>query len=471
MAIYQRLLRDIAYPLVLLRRGELAERRYLREFERTQFLCPEEMRALQWERLRRLLDHAYRRCPFYKERFDAAGLVPSDLRALEDLRALPALEKREIQERRAELIAGDWPARDLLPNHTGGSTGRPLAFFLSKDRKCARAAATTRHNRWAGWDIGDKVACLWGAAQDGPAGWRSRLRGRFLDRQLFLDAGHITEAKLEEFDAALKRFRPRVLLAYARAAVLFARYLRWRGRDAYQPHSIVTSAEVLEDADRALVEDVFGCPVFNRYGCREVSVIASECTAHRGLHTMAEGLYVEIEHSTSQGGALGAILITDLLNYAMPLIRYRIGDIASWETGPCPCGRGLPRLARVAGRITDFVVGTDGRLVSGIFLATYVVGKRPSLGQVQILQETAGQLLFRIQRGPAFRAQEDTDYLQQAARRYLGAGTVVDWEFVDELPAESSGKFLFCRSQAAPHYLQTPEPHGFARATQPSAAR
>jgi phenylacetate-CoA ligase len=453
MNIYQRLLRDVAYPLVLLRRGELAERRYLREFEQTQFLSPEEIRALQWQRLRRLLDHAYHCCPFYRDRFDAAGLIPSDMRALEDLRALPALEKSDIQERRDDLIARGWPADDLLPNHTGGSTGRPLAFFLSKDRKCARAAATVRHNRWAGWDIGDKVACLWGAAQDlPPDGWRARLRARFLDRQLVLDAGHLTEAKLDEFAEALKRYRPRVLLAYARAVVLLARYLRWRGADAYQPQAIVTSAEVLEDADRTLVEDVFGCPVFNRYGCREVSVIASECPAHQGMHIMAEGLYVEIDQTSSS--ELGSILITDLLNDAMPLIRYRIGDVAAWQHGVCPCGRGLPRLARVAGRVTDFLVGADGRLVSGIFLATYVVGKRPSLGQVQIQQEKAGHVLFRIQRGPAFRAGEDVEYLHQAARRYLGDDARVECEFVNELAPEPSGKFLFCRSKAAPAYLQ-----------------
>jgi phenylacetate-CoA ligase len=199
---------------------------------------------------------------------------------------------------------------------------------------------------------------------------------------------------------------------------------------------------------------VFGCRVFNRYGCREVSVIASECPAHRGLHTMAEGLYVEIERSGQQAGQLGSVLITDLLNYAMPLIRYRIGDVGAWLDGACPCGRGLPRLARVAGRVTDFLVGSDGRLVSGIFLATYVVGKRPSLGQVQIHQESAGQVLFRIQRGPSFRHGEDLDYLRQAARRYLGDAAVVDCEFVDELTAEPSGKFLFCRSKAAPAYLR-----------------
>src|ERR1051326_7041973 len=114
MKIYQRFLRDVLYPLVLLRRGDLAERNYLREFETSQFLSPDQIRALQWQRLRGLLDHAYRRCPFYKERFDAAGLIPSDLRSPDDLRALPVLEKSDIQDHRASMVARDWPADDLL---------------------------------------------------------------------------------------------------------------------------------------------------------------------------------------------------------------------------------------------------------------------------------------------------------------------------------------------------------------------
>lgn len=456
MSFYQRLVRDVFYPLDRWRSGDYGEMRYLREFEETQFLPVAQIRALQMQRLRILLEHAYQRCPFYRERFEQAGLLPSDVRAPEDLAMLPVLEKRDIQEHRDRLVASDWPRHDLIANQTGGSTGSPLSFFVSRDRLHSRAAATWRHNRWAGWDVGDKVALLWGAPRDRPSTvWRSRLRNRLLDRRLFLDTGHLTETRLADFHQALKRFRPKVLLAYAGSIVLFARYLQSRRQQPYEPQAIITSAEVLEPANRALVEAMFGCPVFNRYGCREVSVIASECSEHQGLHTMAEGLLIEIVHDgrPARPGQLGSILVTDLLNQAMPLIRYRIGDLGAWEAGPCRCGRDLPRLKSIAGRVTDFLVGRDGRLVSGVFLATYLVAQRPSLGQVQIHQEKAGQLLYRIKPARAFRARQDLDYLQETSRRYLGEGTVIDWEMVDSLNAEPSGKFLFSRSTAAPEYL------------------
>jgi phenylacetate-CoA ligase len=223
----------------------------------------------------------------------------------------------------------------------------------------------------------------------------------------------------------------------------------------YRPQSIITSAEALEADDRQALEGVFGCPVYNRYGCREVSVIASECPAHRGLHVMAEGLYLEIETPAgpAAGGAVGSILVTDLLNHAMPLIRYRIGDLGAWAKGDCSCGRHLPRLEKVHGRVTDFLVGADGRLVSGVFLATYVVAHRPSLGQVQIDQHTAGHVNYRLVPGPGFDPQADGEYLRRATREHLGACASCTLECVRELKAAPSGKFLFSRSTVTPAFL------------------
>jgi phenylacetate-CoA ligase len=456
MPIYQRLVRDVFLPLSLWRAGETAQLRYRRELGRTQFYSADEIRALQLRRLRALLEHAYARCPFYRRRFDDAGLRPDDVCSLEDLRALPPLEKREIQEEGGRMIARGWPQDDLLPNQTGGSTGTPIRFYLSRDRKCSRAAATLRHNAWAGWEPGDRSAVIWGAPLDRPAnGPRAHLRAALLREPLWLDAGSLTEARMYEFHEALCHWRPKVIQAYARSAVLFARFLRERGLSAHCPHSLVTSAEMLEADDRRTLEAVFGCPVFDRYGCREVSVIASECSEHSGLHVNGECLYLEIETpgGPAAPGEVGAILVTDLLNLAMPLIRYRIGDLGAFAGGDCPCGRGLPRLAALHGRSTDFLVGSDGRLVSGVFLATYVVAQRPSLGQVQIRQSRAGAVTYRVRPGRDFDADADLAYLRAATRRHLGERAEAEAECVDELPAEPSGKFLFSRSTVTPGFL------------------
>jgi phenylacetate-CoA ligase len=459
MSLYPKLVRNLFLPLALWKAGETRQLTYMREFERTQWLPEADIRDLQYRRLRVLLAHAYEQCPFYRQSLDRAGLVPHDVRCLEDLRALPALEKCDTQEHGRDMIARNWPESDRIRNQTGGSTGTPITFYLSGDRKCSRAAATLRHNRWAGWDVGDKAAVIWGAPRDRPGdSWRARLRGLLLREPFWLDTAAMSEATMDEFHAALLAQKPRIIQAYARAAVLFARYLDARGLTPHRPHAIVTSAEVLEDDERSLLERVFGCRVFNRYGCREVSVIASDCEAHSGMHTMAEGLYIEIEtpHGPAAPGEMGRILVTDLLNFAMPLIRYRIGDLGNWAAGKCCCGRSLPRLERVAGRVTDFLVGCDGRLVSGVYLATYVVAQRPSLGQVQIHQHEKGAVVYRLKPGAGFDAAADLTYLRSSTRQYLGEAARADVEVVDELRAEPSGKFLFSRSNVTPDFYAPP---------------
>jgi phenylacetate-CoA ligase len=458
MGLYKQLVRSVFLPLDLWRVGELRGLGYLREFEQTQYLPLEELRRLQLQRLQALVSHAYKNCPFYRERFSLAGLAPADICSLDDLKRLPVLEKIEIQEHRDQMVAANWPKADLIHNITGGSTGAPLSFYLSRDRKVSRFAATWRHNRWAGCDLGDKVAWIWGASRDRPSNsWRTRIRNALVDRQLFLDTGFFTESTLLEFHHALKRFRPRAIVAYAKAAALFARFLRSRNLVPYQPHSIITSAEVLEPDDRTMIEETFGCRVFNRYGCREVSILASECDAHAGLHTMAEGLYIEVvplaRPLSPEADDVGSIVVTDLLNLAMPLIRYRIGDLGAWQEGSCPCGRALPRLGRIAGRVTDFIVGADGRAVSGAFLSLYVIGKRPSLGQIQIVQSEQGRVLYRIKRGIDFQEDPDIEYLRATTLQYVGPGTKVDCEFVDDLPPEPSGKYLLSRSTVTPSFF------------------
>ncbi|MCC6493233.1 MAG: phenylacetate--CoA ligase family protein [Pirellulales bacterium] len=454
MSLASLAIRRIVHPLHLAHNGHYAQERYLREYERTQYLPFEEVQRLQLRRLQKRLRHAYLHCRYYREQWDQAGLHPDDIQRLDDLASFPILTKADIQRDRDAMIADDMPASSMRLDHTGGSTGAPISYYQSWDVHCSRMAATRRHDRWAGYQLGDRSAWVWGAPRDLPPDtFKSRLRRKLIDRTLYLDTAHFTAGRMEAFSARLREHRPKVIFAYARALAHLAGHLREAGLEVYRPASIITSAEMLSDDDRAVIQQVFQCPVFNRYGCREVGVIASECQEHAGLHTMAEGLYIEVVvgDRPARPGELGKILITDLLNFAMPLIRYEIGDMGCWDPAPCPCGRGLPRLKGVAGRVTDFVVGPDGRLVSGVFLATYVVAKRPTLGQVQIWQTAPGTLTYKIApRDGAPTSSADLDFLRTSTAKYVGAGTETRFEFVDELKPEPSGKFIFCRSTVDP---------------------
>lgn len=438
------------YELSLRSSGEHKRFSFYREYLRSQYLKTEEIRHRQWGQLQKLASHAYKSCDFYQSRFKSCGFDAAHFDNLKQFSVIPPLTKSEIQNHVESLIASNWPRKDLIENFTGGSTGQPLRLLHDRARHESRTGATMRHDAWAGRRWGDRVALFWGAPVDAPiATYRYRIRRWLAGQQLWLNTGNLKVDDFPKFNEELKEFQPAVIIAYANSLALFARFLKENKLAACAPRGIITSAEILTEESRELIQDVFGCPVFNRYGCREVSVIASECERHDGLHIMAEGLYVEVVDPNGQPvaeGETGDILVTDLLNYAMPLIRYRIGDRGSWVTGECACGRGLPRLKSIAGRVTDFVVGSDRQLVSGVFLATYVIAQRPSLGRVQIIQSRLGHVHFRVCPGSGFDLETDRNYLFTEMRKHVGP-LEMGLELVDEIPPERSGKLLFCKSE------------------------
>ena len=461
--MHQLLIERILNPLDLWRIGEGATSRYIGEFEKTQFWSGEQIRDLQLSLLKKLIAHAYDNCPYYTEEFDKVGFYPDDLTCLEDLQRLPVVEKSDIQLRRDDMVSKVASKDDLIANKTGGSTGSPLSFFVSRDRKCSREAAARRHNRWAGWNVGDKVALIWGATPDLPHDTlKARLRNLLLDRTLIFDTSRVTDEKVRNFHTEFEQFRPKVILAYAQSLVLITRHMLSAGLVLnHSPHSIVTSAEMLSDADRELVEGFFRCKVFNRYGCREVSVVASECDRHDGMHIMAEGLYVEIlkGNEPASPGEVGSVVVTDLRNMGMPLIRYRNGDMSSINYEPCACGRSLPRLNALEGRITDFLVADDGSLVSGCFLSIYLLADRPSLGQVQVVQSKRNQVCIYLTGigQPEAEIAEDIAFLEAAVARHLGSGTKFEYKIVETISNSASGKYTFCKSKVAAEVILAKE--------------
>jgi phenylacetate-CoA ligase len=414
------------------------------QLERSQYESIDVLRDRQWRALQRLVAHAYATCPFYRTRFDERGLKPADLRSLEDIRLLPTISKEDIQLHRDALVSSAYRREDLIPDMTGGSTGSPMQFYYDRHRLDSRVAATLRHNRWSGWELGDLCAVLWGAPQDLKVGrLAARVRDWILDRRILLDASRLNEQVMQHFAAELRRRQPKILQAYSNTLGLFARYVRDQGIGGIAPRGIVCSAEVLTDENRRLIEETFGCRVYNRYGCREFAVIASECDVHQGMHVNAENLLVEVlrdgEPCTGQDGE---VVVTDLNNLAMPMLRYRIKDIGRLVAGTCSCGRGLPLMELSGGRSTDFLTAIGGSKVSGIVLATYVITRIPGVKQIQFVQNEPECVTMHVVKGP----QWSSDSLAELTRRthgYLGETMRIAVEFRDHIPAEKSGKFRF----------------------------
>ncbi|HKI20617.1 MAG TPA: hypothetical protein VKA15_22195 [Isosphaeraceae bacterium] len=420
---------------------------HYRHLKRTQFDPPQTIRPRQLQTLQSLLRHAQETTSFYERRFAEIGFRPDDLRSLEDLARFPVLTKADIRNHGPEMIANTHDRRKLVSKATSGSTGVPLEVFADESCMQFRRACTLRSDEWSGWSWGERILLLWGG--QGRCDWRGRLRNALLERIYYLDTLQVTDETLTTCLEAARRQPPSLLLGHAHSLYLLADYARSHGGPGFQPRGIISTAMVLHDWQRRAIEEVFGCKVTNRYGCEEVSLIASECEQHDGLHINADGIYLEILSPDGQPappGEAGAVVVTDLANRAMPIIRYQIGDMAVLSERACPCGRGLPLLERVEGRVADYIVTPSGRLVSGISLTDHFATLVPGLVQLQMVQETIDSLRFRIVRGPDF-GSDSLDRIAQLVKEWFGTEIHYECEFVEKIPQEPSGKYRFCISK------------------------
>jgi phenylacetate-CoA ligase len=420
--------------------------RHYRRARARQFLPEEELRESQWRAAQDLLRYVHAHNPFHRARLTRLGAGPEDFRSLEDFRRLPLLTKEDLRDHAAELLSEGHDPRTLLRKRTGGSTGVPVHLHWDQAAVQAKRALTLRHDEWAGFRIAERQAALWGNVEPRTTPWR-RLTGALYDRTVYLDTLAMDEHALFAFVDAIRHTRARHLFGHGHSLYWFARFLKERGIRDLALDGIISSSEMLPPAERRVVEEVFGEIVFDRYGCEEVGLLASECEAHDGLHVAADGVLVEILGGCEE--VPGRVVVTDLLNRATPLLRYEIGDLATTKPGACRCGRGLPRIGMITGRTSDVLLTPDGGQVSGISLLDTVTIHIPGFRQVQVLQDRLDELCFHVVRDGAF-SEASLRMLAEAVRRYFGAAMRHRVVFVDAVPLTGRGKYQFsvCRVKA-----------------------
>jgi phenylacetate-CoA ligase len=433
--------RNIVYPLVEWKnRSNILE--YLEDYEETQYLGKVEIERLQWERIKNLLNHAYKNVPFYNERFRILGMTPKDVTSPEDFSLFPPITKEDIQDNFSQMLSKGIAREKLIEDYTGGTTGKPLKFYYDEERSMRREASRIRHNRWAGWDIGEKTAVIWGApsSDNHKRSMRRKLRETLINRTLYLDAYDLSVDKMENFAHMLESFKPSTILAYTDAMEIFAIFLKDRNCNI-RPKGIICSADTLTDTRRLIIESVFRCKVFDRYGSREIGLMASECEGHRGLHVNAENVYIEIVRGNkpAASGELGEILVTDLFNYAMPFIRYKIGDCAITTPDECSCGRGLPLIESIEGRISDFIVTPQGKIIEEGYFAQIFHGEE-GIAQFQVMQNEINDIIVYFIPSRKY-SEGRMPKIKQMLQDYLGNDVNLEFRKVQEIPKSPSGKY------------------------------
>ena len=438
---YEQAFRHVLYPAYesgLRHRGTLA---WLAAYERDQWLATTRVAALQFERLKRLLEHCYREVPFYRARWRALDVSPQDINNLHDYAQLPPLTKADIREHADELVAENWRGR-LQYKATGGSTGEPLRFGYNRESNDRRVAVMWRGYGWAGSRMGRRTLFLWG----GPVGSPSRSH-QFKDRlynaafaRRVLNSFQMTEANMASYADAIDRYRPEIIVGYVAPLMRLAQWLLATGRKPYRPKAVIGGAEALHEFQRQTIEQAFGCPVFNTYGCREFMLIASECEQRQGLHVNADHLLLELlgPDGKPSSSDRGEVAITDLFNYGMPFVRYINGDMATASADHCACGRGLPLLARIDGRVLDAIRTADGRYLPGEFFP-HMLKDVPGVARFQLVQRQLERLDLSIVRDADFN-EDSLNMIRHEVHKVLGDSIELDCHFVDDIPLTPSGK-------------------------------
>lgn len=447
MDVLKPIVEHITAPLYSRRAGYVYGRQ-IRELERSQWLPREEIEELQNRRLRQLIEFVFDNNEFYRDRMKDIGVIPSDIRSKADLRALPLLSKQAIRQAGKRMFSVGFDEANTLHTRTGGSTGVPLHVHVDKEAMNWKYAATWRHNHWAGWRRGTKVAAVWGDT-DKSFHLKDWLRFVLQNRTIYLDTLNFTDAKLSDFHERILNHKPTVLMGHAHSVFKFARFCADRQLRTPGICSVVTTAMTLSDRERSVIEEVFETRVFNRYGCEELSVIATESEVHSGLHVFSEGLILEYSSTEVEGEF--ELIVTDLLNRAMPMIRYSIEDVVKPMSGECPSGRGLEKLERVSGRTADFLYRRDGTPVFGIsLLDTYII-HIAGISQAQIVQNTHEDFVINVVPDEKFGV-DTKSQLYGVLETHFGRGLRIEIVKVDELEKTERGKYRFsiCNLPSAP---------------------
>jgi phenylacetate-CoA ligase len=415
--------------------------------EESQWWSAEQLADQRDRRLREFLVDIGQRVPYYREIFRQRGFDPQSVRSSDALTALPLLDKPDIRANVERLKAdGHGP---LTRYNTGGSSGEPLIFFMGKGRKSHDVAAKWRATRWWDVDIGDRELVVWGSPVELGAQDRIRRLRDGLMRSHLLPAFEMSPANLDRFVATIRATRPAMLFGYPSSLSLIAMHAREKKVDMSSlgiKVAFVTS-EKLYDEQRAVISEVFGCPVANGYGARDAGFIAHECPSG-SLHISAEDIIVETvrpDGTRSARGEAGEIVVTHLGTADFPFVRYRTGDVGIVGDRPCPCGRGLPVLEEVQGRTTDFVVAQDGTVMHGLALI-YTVRDLPGVERFRIEQISIDQTVVKLVTGPAFDPAGEERIIRDFKGR-LGARVDVRVERVAAIANESSGKFRYVISR------------------------
>lgn len=420
-----------------------------REAKRNQYLPRAEMDAMVLAKLKRLLEHAERSVPFYTKRFAEAGVRASDLRTIEDLARFPRTEKAHVHDHNDDMNSRDYHGR-VLKGVTSGSTGTALRFRQAAEHEGWIDACWDRGHAWWGVKRSDRRLILWGRPVDGGARAQAEawLKHRLRNGLSFNTFEELTDEFLQRVANAVVTFKPRYLYGYGSSLGALAEYMDRQGivlEGRARPRILVYTGDHIYEAERQTAERVFGAPVISLYGSSEAGSAGYTCPKG-SMHVSEDHIHVEYVHedgTPAKPGEQAEIVVTTLNNYAMPLIRYRVGDLGSYSGQPCGCDITLKTMNLEVGKVADRISTSSKKLVSPYsldyinkhLLRTGVRGIR------QFLVEQVGtdEFVLHVVKESPFDPR-CIEIFTEKMKDYLGDSIRTEVRFTDAIPVSPSGK-------------------------------
>ena len=408
---------------------------------RSQYFRPDEQRALQWKLLSRMLDHCFAHVPFYREYGRKNGLRRSDIRSLADLSLLPIISKENLVGDGESFKADRFGNYGPRLERTSGTTGTPLCMYWDLESNVMELLCHWRQYSWFRYRIGTPFMDIRNYQPNFKGPWKWNWKCRGLETSICCwDA-----LKIRECAALLKKFRIRLWRGHPMAIFELCRRFEEAGIRDIKPRCIITVGEPLLSHEREYIEGWAEIPVGDSYGLIEHTALISQCPAG-GYHIAVEYGIVEIldeNWKPAAPGEEGRIVSTGLHNRAFPLLRYDTGDYAVPSERSCACGRTLPLVEKLTGRMDDRILGTNGRRISSLARCFHF---SQNIRFSQIVQKQAGSLDVYIVPAPGFEVDINRQIIDRLLRE-LGEDMSIRVHTVDALPFQTGKKFKFVVNQ------------------------
>lgn len=417
-------------------------RNYYLWLKSIEFQSNQDLRELQFKRMMELLRSAYANVPYYKHVFDENKLNLDTFTSIEDLGRVPLLTKDLVRENiHFRMFSNLHDKKKMLQINTSGSTGEPFICYADKFQLEMRFATTLRAAEMSGYKFGDKQIRLWHQTLGMSKSQILRERiDSFFVRRTFVPAFEMTSESINALMHKISRKKYKFMDGYAESLNFIAS--QSTDMENFSLKGIMSSAQQLTPQTREKIENMFGCQVFDKYGSREFSGIAYQCDQSKFHHVQDESYIVEIlvDGRPANPGEVGEIVITDLNNFSVPLIRYRIGDLAqAVEQIQCKCGRSQKLIGEITGRTQAMIGCANGVWLPGGFFGHFFKDYDFCIKHYQVYQEIFGAFTIKLVITEQYN-DSIAKKIVNSLKAYAGDGTVIEVEIVDSIPLVRTGK-------------------------------